>query len=175
MKKFWVCLLAVLLLSTCLPLAFAAEEESQMVASQALIDKMKAREGFSATPYWDYAHYSIGYGTTCPEELVSYYEQFPMSEALAETEFKKHLGEFEEAVRAFAQKHSLTLAQHQFDALVSFSYNCGAGWMDSLSGYFNTAVRQGDTGAALLYGMSLYSTAGGQYLLIGRRLWEANM
>ncbi|MBR3978972.1 MAG: fibronectin type III domain-containing protein [Oscillospiraceae bacterium] len=175
MRKLWVCLLAAVLLCACLPMAYAAETEGRMVASQALIDKMKAREGFSATPYWDYAHYSIGYGTTCPEELVSYYEQFPMSEALAETEFKKHLGEFEEAVRAFAQKHSLTLAQHQFDALVSFSYNCGAGWMDSLSGYFNTAVRQGDTGAALLYGMSLYSTAGGQYLLIGRRLWEANM
>lgn len=177
MIKRIVCILLVafLVLGLLLPIVHAAEEEQQMVSSQALVDKMKAREGFSATPYWDYSHYSIGYGTTCPSDKVSYYKANPMSKEEAEVEFKKHLGEFEEDVRNFAKKYKLDLEQHQFDALVAFSYNCGSGWMSSTSGYFNTAVRQGDVGAALLYGMSLYSTAGGEYILIGRRLWEANM
>ena len=173
-KRIISFLLAVcLLLSVVPPVAMA--EEATMVSSQALVDKMKAREGFSATPYWDYSHYSIGYGTTCPDSKVDYYKKNPMSKEEAEVEFKKHLGSFEEDVRNFAEKYKLTLAQHQFDALVSFSYNCGSGWMSSTSGYFNTAVRQGDVGAELLYGMALYSTAGGEYILIGRRLWEANM
>ena len=177
MIKRIVCILLVafLVLGLLLPIVNAAEEETLMVSSQALVDKMKAREGFSAKPYWDYSHYSIGYGTTCPKDKVAYYNANPMSKEEAEVEFKKHLGEFEEDVRNFAKKHKLQLQQHQFDALVAFSYNCGSGWMSSLSGYFNTAVRQGDMGAELLYGMALYSTAGGEYILIGRRLWEANM
>ena len=177
MIKRIVCILLVafLVLGLLLPIVHAAEEETLMVSSQALVDKMKAREGFSGTPYWDYGHWTIGYGTTCPSDKVSYYKANPMSKEEAEVEFKKHLGEFEEDVRSFAKKYKLDLEQHQFDALVAFSYNCGSGWMSSTSGYFNTAVRQGDVGAALLYGMSLYSTAGGEYILIGRRLWEANM
>ncbi len=177
-RRIFSLLLAICLLIGLVPPVAqgeTAETPDGMVSSQALIDKMKAREGFSATPYWDYSHYSIGYGTTCPSSKVDYYKKNPMSKEEAEAEFKKHLAEFEADVNDFATKHSLTLKQHQFDALVSFSYNCGSSWMSSTSGYFNTAVRQGDTGAALLYGMALYSTAGGQYILIGRRLWEANM
>lgn len=175
MKKRIFCLVLALMLLFGLVPPVVKTNAAAMTASQALIDKMKAREGFSATPYWDYSHYSIGYGTTCPDNKVSYYKANPMSKAEAEEEFKKHLGSYETAVTNFATKYKLTLKQHQFDALVSFSYNCGSGWMSSTSGYFNTAVRQGDTGADLLYGMALYSTAGGQYILIGRRLWEANM
>ena len=177
MIKKIVCILLVafLVLGLLLPIVNAAEEETLMVSSQALVDKMKAREGFSGTPYWDYGHWTIGYGTTCPANKVDFYKKNPMSKEEAEVEFKKHLGEFEADVRNFAKKHSLELQQHQFDALVAFSYNCGSSWMSSLSGYFNTAVRQGDLGAELLYGMALYSTAGGEYILIGRRLWEANM
>ncbi|MFR8332768.1 MAG: hypothetical protein ACLU9S_10780 [Oscillospiraceae bacterium] len=32
-------------------------------SSQRIIDFIKAKEGFSATPYWDYSQYTIGYGT----------------------------------------------------------------------------------------------------------------
>lgn len=174
MKKYWLCLvLALVLVLAGLPVL--AAETPQMVSSQALVDKMKAREGFSATPYWDYSHYSIGYGTTCPDDKVDYYKKNPMSTAEAEAEFKKALGSFEKSVRDFAAKYNLTLKQNQFDALVSFTYNCGAAWMSSTSGYFNNAVRRGIGDAELLYGMALYSTAGGQYILIGRRLWECNI
>ncbi len=178
MKKHWLGLaLAVVLMLTAFPV-FAAETPETppvMVSSQALVDKMKEREGFSGTPYWDYSHYSIGYGTTCPDNKVDYYKKNPMSREEAEVEFKKFLSSYEAAVRNFATKYSLTLTQNKFDALVSFSYNCGSGWMSSTSGYFNTAVRTGLADADLLYGMTLYSTAGGQYILIGRRLWEANI
>ena len=177
MTKRLLCLVltALLVLSMVPATAVAAEEETAMVASQALVDKMKAREGFSATPYWDYSHYSIGYGTTCPEDKVDYYKKNPMSKEEAEVEFKKHLGSFEKTVNNFAKKYNLTLKQNQFDALVSFSYNCGSAWTTSTSGYFNTAVREGRTAEELLYGIALYSTAGGEYILIGRRLWEANI
>ena len=68
--------LAVLLLAgSIVPTARA--QTGGMVSSQSLVDKMKAREGFSATPYWDVSHYSIGYGTTCPDDKVDYYKKNP--------------------------------------------------------------------------------------------------
>lgn len=174
-KRILLFALALLTVATCFLPAIPARAVTARASSDALVSKMKAREGFSATPYWDVSHWSIGYGTTCPNDKVDYYKKNPMSEAEAEAEFRKFLNRFEANVNDFAAKHNLNLKQHQFDALVSFTYNCGAGWMSSLSGYFNTAVRAGDVGAELLYGMALYSTAGGEYILIGRRLWEANM
>ncbi len=174
-KRILLFALALLTAAACFVPTLPARAATVMVSSDALVAKMKAREGFSATPYWDNSHYSIGYGTTCPNDKVDYYQKHPMSREEAEAEFRKFLNRFETNVNNFAAKHNLLLKQHQFDALVSFTYNCGAGWMDSLSGYFNTAVRAGSIGEDLLYGMALYSTSGGQYILIGRRLWEANM
>ncbi len=177
MKKRLVSLsLAVLLVLQLLSgIPIPAQAASAMRYSSALVDMLKDREGFSATPYWDVSHWSIGYGTTCPDDKVDYYKKNPMSVTEATTEFAKALTRFENAVSGYIDKHGLSLLQHEFDALVSFSYNCGEGWMSSLDGYFNTAVRERGTAQELIYGMCLYSTAGGQYILTDRRLMEANL
>lgn len=180
MKLLWKRALPLLLclvtLLTLFPVTrVQAAEEYAMETSQEYIDMLKGWEGFRSTPYWDVSHYSIGYGTTCPDDKVDYYTKNPMSKAQAEKELKKYLDRFEESVNGFAKKHSLKLKQNQFDALVSFTYNCGDAWTTSLDGYFNTAVRYGDTGRLFLYGIGLYSSAGGDYILMKRRMREANM
>ena len=146
-----------------------------MTISQELITFLKEREGFSKYPYWDNTHYTVGYGTQCPSDKLTYYKKYGITEAEAIELLKASLENFQGAVNNFAKKYDLTLNQHQFDALVSFSFNCGSAWMSDRNGYFNIAVRSGDTGAALIYGMCLWSSSGGDYILIKRRLTELNM
>ena len=71
MKKLWkkalpllLCLVTLLCIA---PAVHAAEETPEMRSSENFINVLKEMEGFSATPYWDVNHYSIGYGSTCEE------------------------------------------------------------------------------------------------------------
>ncbi len=176
MKRRWLCLvLAAVLLVSLGAVAPVRASTPTWTASQQYIDLLKEWEGFSATPYKDNTHYSIGYGTMCPDNMVDYYTKNPITVEQGEIWLKEHLGNFERAVNDFIYTHGLTVQQHQFDAIVSFSYNCGDSWMRELDGYFNVAVREMDLGAALIYGMGLWSTSAGQYILIRRRMREANM
>lgn len=148
---------------------------SSMSVSQQLLAVIKTMEGFHQKPYWDYGHWSVGYGSECPADKVEYYQKNGISQKEAETLLLQEMKRFENAVNGFMDRYGLRLQQHQFDALVSFSFNCGEAWMSDPSGYFHTAVREGGTVGELMYGICLYSTAGGEYALIGRRLCEANM
>lgn len=170
-----------LLLGICLSAAVMvgltprANAASSLSVSDKMVDVLKTVEGFAAKPYWDYSQYTVGYGTKCPDDKLAYYQQNGITKAEAEKLLQKELDGFETSVNGFATKHGLTLKQQQFDALVSFTYNCGASWMDDTNGYFNTAIREGETGSRLVYGFCLYSMAGNQYILQERRLCEANM
>ncbi|MFR0733438.1 MAG: glycoside hydrolase family protein [Oscillospiraceae bacterium] len=61
------------------------EDESGCRSSQRIIDFIKEREGFSATPYWDHSQYTIGYGTYCgssrDEVPASYWDGITRDEA----------------------------------------------------------------------------------------------
>jgi uncharacterized repeat protein (TIGR02543 family) len=52
---------------------FPVSAESAFTASDECIKLLKLEEGFSVTPYWDYAQYTVGYGTCCPSDMVEYY------------------------------------------------------------------------------------------------------
>lgn len=152
------------------------EEEGPMTVSDAFIEMLKTMEGFHPVAYWDYSQWTIGYGTKCPEGKEKYYTiENPMTEEEAVALLHEELLYFETVVNTYAQKHGLELLQHQFDALVSFSYNCGGNWVNDLDGYFNTAIREGDMSNRLIYGMLLWSKAGGDFILVNRRKCEANM
>ena len=183
MKKLWrkalPLLLCIVTLIVLLPaqtvMAAEEKEDTGMKTSAEYITLLKGWEGFSATPYWDVSHYSIGYGTTCPSDKVDYYKKHPMSEAEAEQWLQASLNGFEKSVNDYAKKYDLKLTQNQFDALVSFTYNCGASWTGETNGNFNTAVRTGDKGRLFMYGIGLYGSAGGDYILMRRRMREANI
>lgn len=168
-------LAALMVLSLVIGFPITVRAASSMTVSAELISVLKTMEGFSAKPYWDYSQWTVGYGTKCPDDKLEYYKANGITEAEALALLDLELQRFEAAVNGFIDKYGLTLKQHQFDALVSFSYNCGEAWMNETTGYFNTAVREGGSISEFLYGICLYSTAGGEYILIKRRLCEANM
>lgn len=175
MKRWLSGVLSVIMLLSLfvqyIPTAHAAE----MTASQDLVDFIIRREGFSPTPYKDNTHYSIGYGTTCPDNMVDYYTKNPMTEEEARAEFVKALNNFESAINKLAQKLERELTQNQFDALVSFCYNCGTAWTTETTGYMYNAVKNDATGSDFIYAMCLWSSSGGDFILIKRRLCESDM
>ena len=170
-----VILAVMLLLTMAAPMVTTAQAASTMTVSEDLIRVLKTMEGFRAIPYWDYGQWTVGYGTECPADKLEEYKKNGISEQAALELLAKELDRFETAVNGFIDKHGLSLQQHQFDALVSFSYNCGEAWMYETTGYFNTAVREQGAADELIYGICLYSTAGGEYILVDRRMCEANM
>ena len=177
MKKRWAsAILAILLVfvmvSPAIPTARAA---ATMSVSAELVQALKTMEGFSAKPYWDYGQWTVGYGTECPADKLEAYKKDGISEKDAQALLEKELDRFEGAVNGFADKYGLYFRQHQFDALVSISFNCGEAWMSETNGYLSTAIREQASVEEIIYSICLYSTAGGEYILIDRRLCEANM
>lgn len=178
MKKRILSFLIVLaLVLTMIPLtAVPAKAASQMVASAELIDVLKRLEGFSAKPFWDYSQWSVGYGTRAPDEHLERYRAEGISEEEATQLLMTYMDSMGRSVNSFIDKFGLTLTQAQFDALLSFTYNCGSRWMMETSN-LRTAIVNGHTGNDLLYAFARWSSAGGTTLagLIRRRMAEANM
>ena len=142
------------------------------------IDLIKAEEGFSSTPYWDYAQYTIGYGTRCPDNMVEYYTQHGITTEEAEAMLRGHLSGVETDLREdLIEKFGLTLTPNQFDALVMFSYNCGTGWIYNESDNLRRVVINGADENEIVDRFSRWCNAGGQIktFLLRRRLCEANM
>lgn len=94
---------------------------SKKMLSIAGLDALRRHEGFSSVPYRDAAgHWTIGYGhkVAAGEDFAS------VTEAQAMQLLAGDVNAAEDAVNALVR---VPLTQAQFDALVSFVYNVGAG------------------------------------------------
>ena len=107
--------------------------------------------------------------------MEEYYQNNPISEEYAEELLRGELDYFEDKINDFIKRNELTVSQHQYDALVSFTYNTGANWTNGTTGNFNGAVISGDTGSHFIYGLMLWSMAGNRHILINRRIVEMNI
>ena len=174
-KRFASLLLAVVMLMGVAAVDASADEV--LTASDEAIRILKAEEGFSSKPYWDYAQWTVGYGTKCPDDKLDYYKENGISEAEAEELLRTYVARFESELYKFMNKNGTQLNQNQFDALLLFSYNCGSGWSYDTSGGLYNAVVSGVTGNTLIDAFSRWCNAGGQIktFLLRRRLSEANM
>ena len=171
MRKRILCsLLAAVMIVVMLPgLAFPASAASQMTASEDLVDFIKEHEGFRSEAYVSGGQWSIGYGTSAsPGDTITREE--------AEEALRDHLLGVEKSLNSFITRYGLSLDQGQFDALASFTYNCGAAWM-SQSGRFRTAVIKGASESQFLFAISLWANNGSlpDPVLLKRRLAEADM
>lgn len=173
MKKLFCGLLCVLMLVSMLAVgAVSASAASSFTTSEPVIEILKELEGFSKTAYKDNGQWSIGYGSGC--NPIDYPNG--ITEAEADALLRKYLADFEKTLNSFIDRYSLNLTQNQFDALILFSYNCGAGWTGTDSD-FRTAVISGATGNDFIYYITRWCTAS-QVVntnLISRRLAEADL
>lgn len=170
-------MLALLVLVALVPAgAVHASAASAYTCSDEFIDIVKEWEGFEPKPYWDVSHYSIGYGTTVPDDKLAEYQANGITEEEAEAALREHLKANETRVNSFIDKYSIQATQGMFDALVSISFNCGSSWLYKES-TLRTAVIEGWTGNDLLFAFGQWSTAAGttRTSLINRRMSECNM
>lgn len=178
MKRRVLCFLlsAVLLLSVMVSAVPSVSAANYMKSSDKLIALIKEFEGFSPKAKYDYGQYSIGYGTVCDPD------DYPdgITEEQADKLLREHLAKYEKSVNTFVAKYGLTLKQHQFDALVSFTYNLGSSWMNNDTA-IRKAVLDGAKGNEFIFAITQYCTAGVDGVktilpgLVNRRLGEANM
>ena len=127
MKKLLAMILALVMVLTLLPAgAFAATKTFK--ASSKIMDYIKSKEGCELTAYKlaGEEYYTIGYGHYGPD--VSKGQK--ITQAKADELFAQDLKRFENAVNDYNTKYKLNLTQNKFDALVSFTYNCGEYWIN---------------------------------------------
>lgn len=172
-KKAVCFFLTVLLVAGMLTTALPASAAS-LVTSDAGVNLIKSFEGFSTYKHWDYAQWSIGYGTACgPNDYPN-----GITEAEAVVLLKRALSTSENYVNTFLNKYGLTVNQNQFDAMVSFTYNLGNVWVTSdnftLRNYLLDGIEKYSQ-AQISYAFGLWCKAGGQVLegLVRRRAAEA--
>ena len=174
-KRITCLFLAVVILVSVL--AFGVGAETSLSTSSDAVNLLKREEGFSKKPYWDYAQWTVGYGTKCPDDKLEEYKANGITEEEAEKLLRSYIARFEGEIHKFAARTGLTLTQNQFDALMLFSYNCGTGWMYSTTGILYKAIVGGAKGNELINAFSRWCNAGGQIktFLLRRRLSEANI
>ena len=103
-----------------------------MVTSKVGIELIKRYEGVRLVAYKPVStevYWTIGYGHYGADVTKGMVITLDRAEELLKADLRK----FEKAVDKYVTK--LGLNQNQYDALVSFAFNCGAGNLDKLVGY----------------------------------------
>ena len=171
-------ILVLALILICCPVTVSGQNyvEGNMTMSQDGVDMIKNFEGFAKYPYWDYSQYTVGYGTHCPSEDLARYQKDGITEEEAEALLREYITAMEETLNTFIKRYGWQLNQAQFDALGSFTYNCGALWLYNSTG-IRTAINNGVTGVDFVQELSRWCNAGGQVVpgLINRRLCEGKL
>ncbi|NFM12021.1 cell wall-binding protein [Clostridium botulinum] len=147
--------------------------EDSLVSSKC-IDFIKSWEGYFAKPYYDCVGVkTLGYGMTGKEiEGVDYATEEQASNMLKEWIEKKYAP----VIKKDLESKNVNLKQHEFDALVSFSYNCGTTGLLGSTLYRNvcSGIRDKDT---ITSNFQAWSNGGGKRIegLYRRRTKEAAM
>ena len=141
--------------------------------SDKMVAIIKQMEGFAKHPYWDVSQWTVGYGTRCPADKLEEYRQREITPEEAEALLREFMIYFENKVRKFATEYDLPLNQHQFDALVSFTFNRGEGWMRLTENETMQIMSSKDASTSqIIHALCLYSVSQGNFILTNRRLSE---
>lgn len=156
--------------------AFATQTTSFQLSDSG-ISYLKKEEGFSSKPYWDYTQYTVGYGSKCPTDKLSEYQQNGISKEDAEILLRTYITSLESVVNQFINRNALVLSQNQFDFLICLSYNIGSAWLSDSTSDLRKDILNGNTGSLFVRDLALWSKAGGNRLdgLVKRRIRDANM
>lgn len=162
--------------SSNMQLMTTSEAEEGMHISDEGMELLKKFEGCRLTAYKAVAtetYYTIGYGHYGPDVK----KDMIITQEEADALFREDLKTFDGYVNDFLKKNQITLNQKQFDALVSFTYNLGPGWMTRTT-TIGTYLKKGIsnyTNQQIVDALIMWNTSGGVVLkaLTMRRWIEA--
>ena len=174
-KKYISAALALVFMFLILVQTTGPVKASNMTCSEAVIDFIKDYEGFRSYVYWDGGTAYIGYGTAV------YSQDYPngISREGADALMRQALAVKEDTLNNVMDKYGFTLTQSQFDALMSFTYNIGTGWMSSSNRIFRYLKEgvQNYTDIEIVDAICVWCHMGGKIIdqLVDRRIREAKM
>lgn len=142
--------------------------------SDKLIDFIKSWEGYYSKPYYDCVGVkTLGYGMTGEEiEGIDYVTEEQATEMLKDWINKKYAP----VIKSDLDSKGIALKQNEFDALVSFAYNCGTAGLLGSTLYKNIVDGIRDTNT-ITSNFQAWSNGGGKRIegLYRRRTKEAAM
>lgn len=145
----------------------------ETLVSDTCIDFIKSWEGFSATPYRDEVGVlTLGYGMT-GKEIDGLTE---VTEEEATSMLKDWINnKYAPIIKSDLDNKGVTLKQNEFDALVSFAYNCGT--VGLLGSTLYKRICEGIRDSSLISNFQAWSNGGGRRIegLYRRRTKEAAM
>ncbi len=146
-----------------------------MTTSESCITFIKDYEGFRSHVYWDSGSAFIGYGSICR----SWDYPDGISRETADALMRQALKIKEDAVNKFLVKYNIQVTQNQFDALLSFTYNIGTGWMNSNTRLYNYLIsgigNYSDIQIVNAIGVWCHQGKSVNSVLVERRLEEAKI
>ena len=150
--------------------------------SDAGLELIKSFEGFYSKPYYDYGHWSIGYGSyVCPGDDDPYLI-YPngISQSEADKLLKNKISTYMNGLDKFLSQYDIGVNQNQYDALLSFTYNLGQNiWSRSTSSFTlkRLLINGNYTADQITNAFYMWRHAGGKELegLAKRRLREARL
>lgn len=146
----------------------------ESLVSDACIDFIKSWEGYFRTSYIDCVGVkTLGYGMTGYEiEGITEVTEEEATSMLRDWINNKYAP----VIKADLDSRGVTLKQHEFDALVSFAYNCGTGGLLGSTLYKNIVAGIRDS-ATITVNFQAWSSGGGRRIegLYRRRTKEAAM
>ncbi len=145
----------------------------ELKISEDCVNFIKAHEGFSKYAYWDYSQYTIGYGTRC--DPANYPDG--ITEEEADYWLRVEVKAFEEDVDRVLAKGTVQHNQHQYDAILSFTFNLGQQWMKPANKIYQYILFGNHTELEFVNSMGAWASAGGSVVhgLMRRRMDEADM
>ena len=175
-----IILMAILTLSVCIIFwvqPVAADEITQMQVSETMIELIKSKEGFCGVPCWDYRHWAIGFGNTCPEEDLERYRENGITLEEADRLMRDQLAGLVASVNSFMVRNQIQLTQNQFDAIVSFVYNVGPAVLKNDDSTVIKAIVNGAEGNDFIFAIGQWCLVDGEFHsnLMRRRMMEANI
>jgi len=97
---------------------------ANLAVKESTLALIREFEGFSTKAYWDYSRWSIGYGSGTLLNGAIVKAGDVITKAEGEALLKRDADFAAKYVNAWVTS---AINQNQFDALVSFTYNCGIG------------------------------------------------
>lgn len=182
MKRLITAVLVIVLLVGMLPAGASANSYYvPMSTSQSMIDIIKDFESFVAKPYGDGVQWSIGYGTYCGKTEKDVPKEYwdGISESDAEELLRQYLSNVAEVeVNNFFRSIGRQPTQQQFDAIVDFTYNLGAGWMEedsAIKSYLTRFCGESGSELELVNALGVWCRIGSEISehLCSRRIREA--
>ena len=124
MTKKCTALIVIFAMLWAMPHVMLTYASSVRSVSQEGVNLIKQLEGFHGTAYKALStekYYTIGYGHYGPDV----YPGMTVTAEKAETMLRSDLKNSVDSVNKFLNANGIAVSQNQFDALVSFTYNCG--------------------------------------------------